>query len=327
MDFPVEEAGKEVTFGVTEGGLEEVEQLRKALEAAYAEISVLKEEGHTPGPGRRTTTFSLTDENKHRPKLEKPPPFDGEYKEEWNILNWLAYLENFLRAYPSIDESQYSLYARSYMGSTAKAWMDAHFGFNAHPVWDLFKEDIKERFLPIDHQLRVELKFERTAQTTFLREYLERFQVMVSALSVAGHKYSEERLVFQFIKGLQKEEDRRFILNVAPITLKDTYGAVTRLLQAKTFSNPKTRANPKGGRQANEAARGAQNQGARGKKATCWGCGEEGHYLSDCPHLTKKALRALKNQRNKRRVNQAENLETEEGNENSQSQEGEDCCQ
>eukprot|EP00961_Rhodomonas_salina_P224526 3035440-Rhodomonas_salina.1 len=68
------------------------------------------------------------------------------------------------------------------------------------------------RYLPPDHNIRLQLVFERTVQRTTLLEYVERFQILDSAVQLAELVISDENKVLQFLKGLQKPEDRRFLL-------------------------------------------------------------------------------------------------------------------
>eukprot|EP00961_Rhodomonas_salina_P274911 3713868-Rhodomonas_salina.1 len=63
-------------------------------------------------------------------------------------------------------------------------------------------------YLPPDHNVRLQLVFERTVQRTTLLEYVERFQILDSAVQFAELVISDENKVLQFLKGLQKHEDR-----------------------------------------------------------------------------------------------------------------------
>eukprot|EP00961_Rhodomonas_salina_P212878 2875080-Rhodomonas_salina.1 len=53
-------------------------------------------------------------------------------------------------------------------------------------------------------------------QCTTLLEYVERFQVLDSAVQFSELIITDRNKVLQFIKGLQKHEDRHFILERYP---------------------------------------------------------------------------------------------------------------
>eukprot|EP00961_Rhodomonas_salina_P024771 333569-Rhodomonas_salina.1 len=85
--------------------------------------------------------------------------------------------------------------------------------------WPDLHGAIIERYLPPDHGIRLKLVFVRTVQHTTLLKYVERFQVLDSALIFAELVISDMDKVFQFIQGLQKNEDRRFVLEQNPENL------------------------------------------------------------------------------------------------------------
>eukprot|EP00961_Rhodomonas_salina_P204574 2760672-Rhodomonas_salina.1 len=76
-----------------------------------------------------------------------------------------------------------------------------------------------ERYLPPDHGIRLKLVFVRTVQRTTLLKYVERWQVLNSALIFAELVIADIDKVFQFIQGLQNNEDRSFVLERNPENL------------------------------------------------------------------------------------------------------------
>ncbi len=62
---------------------------------------------------------------------------------------------------------------------TVQALMDSDVMFpdTLAPPWDELVTELKDRYLPADHSLRVELRFGATAQRSWLEEYVERFKV------------------------------------------------------------------------------------------------------------------------------------------------------
>eukprot|EP00961_Rhodomonas_salina_P118186 1590542-Rhodomonas_salina.1 len=92
-------------------------------------------------------------------------------------------------------------------------------------------------YLPPDHEIRLQLVFERTVQCTTLLEYVEQFQVLDSAVQFSELVITDKNKVLQFIKGLQKNEDRRFILERSPQDLNQVYICVNTLRQSKTLAS------------------------------------------------------------------------------------------
>eukprot|EP00961_Rhodomonas_salina_P042225 567418-Rhodomonas_salina.1 len=61
--------------------------------------------------------------------------------------------------------------------------MDGRFPVKVSTIipWPELHEAMIDRYLPPDHEIRLQLVFERTVQRTTLLEYVERFQVLDSA--------------------------------------------------------------------------------------------------------------------------------------------------
>ncbi len=73
------------------------------------------------------------------------------------------------------DPEHWSDFAGTYMHSPVQAWMDVMFPDTLAPPWDELVTELKDRSLPADHSLRVELRFDATAHRCWLEEYMERF--------------------------------------------------------------------------------------------------------------------------------------------------------
>ena len=58
-----------------------------------------------------------------RAKLAPPPKFDGRYREEYNILNWILTVERYLYNCNK-PESVYSSYAYTYLDREVQVWFD-----------------------------------------------------------------------------------------------------------------------------------------------------------------------------------------------------------
>eukprot|EP00961_Rhodomonas_salina_P263047 3554766-Rhodomonas_salina.1 len=126
-------------------------------------------------------------------------------------------------------------------------------------AWADLHSAMIERYLPPDHEIRLQLVFERTVQRTTLLECVERFQVLDSAVQFSELIITDRNKVLQFLKGPQKHEDRRFILERNPADLTQVYNCVNTLRQAKTLastlvSNPRHHS-PDRGRHRREVRR------------------------------------------------------------------------
>ena len=222
-----------------------------------------------------------------RPKLAIPWTFKGSYNELVNVLNWINTVTRYLDQC-RVDPEDWSGFARTYMHSRVQARMDVMFPDTLSPPWDELVTELKDQYLPPDHSLRVELKFDSTTQRRGLEEYVERFQAVDAALTLAGVDMSDERKVTRFTRGLKDSEDRLFVLQKRPTNLKEAYQAVVTLRQAHVLcSAPTTRNKPK-----ERQLRQARKQGddslpyPRGPKAGqkgCPGCGATWHTLPQCP--------------------------------------------
>jgi hypothetical protein len=81
------------------------------------------------------------------------------------------------------------------------------------------------------------MRLEATIQRRGLEEYVERFQTVDAALTLAGVNISDERKVITFLKGLREREDRRFVISHRPANLKEAYQAVVALRQVHVLSS------------------------------------------------------------------------------------------
>eukprot|EP00961_Rhodomonas_salina_P114554 1541309-Rhodomonas_salina.4 len=82
------------------------------------------------------------------------------------------------------------------------------------PDWSVMREAMIECYLPPDHTMRLKIKFQTTIQCTTLLEFVERFQVLDSALLFAKMIINYMRKVL--VKGMAKVEDLLFILEHLP---------------------------------------------------------------------------------------------------------------
>lgn len=235
-----------------------------------------------------------------KPKLKTPDVFNGEYTVDYSILNWIVAVEKYLGGC-RIPTSEFPMYAYTYMGKNVKAWYDSQYpGENRD--WDATKKALVARWLPTDHRLQVSKRFDSIAQNGTLLDYVDRFQQLMVAVNQAGITKDPIDITNRFISGLNKEEDRRMILQREPKTLADAISGTMVLRQAKILSS---RNNNGSQRHSKPTKSYAENKNPaynvlKGEakkqafaKGLCIGCGKDGHWLADCP-TAKKALNALK---------------------------------
>ena len=302
VDFEEADEGDATRSSMSKGALE------KALKAAEIRVRMLEE--RTPKRRGRMSIASEGGEGDHhraKAKLERPKFFNGDYSELYNILNWLHSCEQYLDNC-WVDEEEYSAYVHSYLGTVVQAWMDSTFppqkGVNIQ--WETLKKALISRWLPPDHEIRLELRFNRTVQRSTLLEYVERFQVLDAAITFSKLDISDRSKVIQFLKGLTKDEDRYCVLEKAPKNLAECYAHVTNIRSAKTLtatlrSGPSRPRSPKH-KQRREFHRSERRElqrleGKEKQKAwaegRCLNCGASGHMWATCPKTMSKSLKAF----------------------------------
>ena len=270
-------------------------RLRQRVHFLEAEIAVSgrAREGRMPRPST-DSVMSTSESSKNKPKPERPATFDGSYTPLLNFHNWVVQVEMYLSIY-DISTLEYVRYARTYMSQNVQAWMDGLYG-RASPIWDDLKEDMIKRYIPLDHEDRVEKLLDDLQQRSTLTDYVEYMQKVSTALQFAKIHVSEARKMRKFISGLKQVEDRKFILQQKCGDLKEIYEAVILLRQAKAMA--KGREDTEGfgsqrrGKKALKNLQGKARQEAW-DKGLCLGCGQKGHLIADCP-VAKKMLKVVK---------------------------------
>eukprot|EP00961_Rhodomonas_salina_P065761 883507-Rhodomonas_salina.1 len=146
--------------------------LRRALDAAEIKIKQLKRNAKKP------SHFSTSSQDQ------------SYYDPDRDHGGARAKLEK-----PQVRHEDIPGYIRSYTSRTVQAWLDGRFPTDPddEPDWDVMREVMIERYLPPDHTMRLEIKFQTTVQPTTLLEYVERFQILDSALLFAKMIISDMR--------------------------------------------------------------------------------------------------------------------------------------
>ena len=248
-----------------------------------------------PSPRRETMfTDGSTPASNSRPKMEKPELYDGEYTVIYSYLNWGRAVLRYLRTY-RIPRDDYAQYAYTYMGKNVRAWYDNLYS-GGDPAWDTLMRDMRDRYLPTDHRIQVQKRFEDVVQIGSLADYVEKFQITLVAVQAAEIKKSDEEVIFQFITGLNRAEDRRSVLEKSPTTINDAYKAVMLIRQstllAHKYARTKKSHDSRGFTTQLKMLQGAERTEAM-RKGLCIGCGEAGHFIVDCKK-TKRRINVLR---------------------------------
>ncbi len=224
--------------------------------------------------------------------------FDGRYKEEYNVLNWIMTVERYLYNCNK-GEAVFSSYAYTYLDKEVQVWFDHRFLSTPLPPWEEMTAAMIKRYLPQDHSSRLVRKFAGIRQVGSLMQYVDRFQNLLSALGLAGIQKSSTKCIGQFIDGLKEQEDRKTLLLKKPTTMKECYEIVTQIRGAK-IARPED-PQDHGRRNRRDAKRFNRLEGKARIKAkaegNCLECGESGHWWRQCPHLKPKAYRLEKTKR------------------------------
>jgi hypothetical protein len=271
-----------VEQGNTRSELSEIERLRNAVRSL--EIRAETAEKTLQNERRRQSRASMASMGSAegllwscaKPKLAPPWIFLGRYSVLSNVLNWLNTVEKYLDQTRTSPEDWMG-YARTYTGPKVQSWFDVTF-IDPSPLWEKVREEMINRYLPEDHEIQVEMEFERTTQRRGLSEYVEQFQLVDAALRLANVTISDAKKVRGFAKGLREEKDIKWILNAQPKNLKEVYHQVSVLRQSKTLCHgPSGRPAGTPGRDLRRLTKtGTQSQG-------CPWCGKTNHYLlKDC---------------------------------------------
>ena len=110
---------------------------------------------------------------KNLAKLSTPPIFNGNYSEEYNILNWIIAVELYLLQC-EISTHAYLSFAYTYLGTTCQAWFDTKFIGNPTPSWLDATAALTGQYLPIDHVARLVRKFACIKQLCAWMDYMKK---------------------------------------------------------------------------------------------------------------------------------------------------------
>ena len=214
--------------------LSRLNNLERMLNEVMRRRSASPEDFEDRGTRRLTMTRPVAGgrDEPARAKLAPPPTFDGRYKEEYNVLNWIMTVERYLYNCNK-GEAVFSSYAYTYLDKEVQVWFDHRFLSTPLPPWEEMTAAMIKRYLPLNHSSRLVRRFTGIRQVGSLMQYVDRFQNLLSALGLAGIQKSSTKCIGQFIDGLKEQEDRKTPLLRKPTTMEECYELVTQILGAK----------------------------------------------------------------------------------------------
>ena len=132
-----------------------------------------------------------------------------------------------------VEEELYSNFAFTFLGVIAQAWFENRFLRDPMPPWEEATLALKSRYLPTDHVTRLLRKFVNTRQQRSLADYVDEYQILVSAMQLTGINKSETELVCQFIDSLSVYEDRMNMLVRKLDNMEEAYELATMIRGAR----------------------------------------------------------------------------------------------
>ena len=193
------------------------------------------------------------------------------------------------------------------MSELVQAWMDAEFGTDDTPGWDDFRRALYQRYIPPDHDERLERMFQRMKQRDTLLHYVEEWQVLEAALIFSHVQISKRRKVNCFVEGMKEREERYKVIEKDPHDLQEVFNIVHNIRRVKIMTKDLGEARPsKGGQRRSRNPRKRDDkprrlnklEGAAKKKAwdegACLNCGAKDHFIAGCPKLKTTIKSAVK---------------------------------
>jgi hypothetical protein len=244
-----------------------------------------------------------------RPKLNNPHIFKGEYTETYNAYNWLHQVFRYLTQC-KVPAEDYSAYARTYMSEHVQSWMDAEFGHTDVPEWNDFYNAVIARYVPPDHDDRLERMFAKMRQRDTLLNYIEQWQVLESALEFSHVHINTRRKIMGFIEGMKERDDKYRVIQAHPATLQAVFSIVHDIRRAKILTKEtkeertsrtrvRSKTSKRGWEKKDEPKRHFNKlEGAAKKRAwdegACLNCGGKDHFIGQCPKLKSDIKSAAK---------------------------------
>lgn len=244
----------------------------------------------------------------YKPKINKPRTFRGRYSPLMNVLNWLVAFERYILSF-SLPEEEWAQYAYSHFGSSVQAWANSKFQREQNPDWEDFKNALILRYLPPDHELRLEQIYEGIRQRSTLSQYVEAWQDLDSAMLFAQLIFKDSQKVMRFIKGMRDKEEQYKLHHARPRTLEEAYQEVMIIVRTKLLnSNTPEPRKGRGPRRTKGRRHYSSSSDSRSPKRSykrlegkdrerawaeglCLECGSKDHMVAKCPHVKRAVKR------------------------------------
>jgi hypothetical protein len=175
----------------------------------------------------------------------------------------------------------------------------------AYLPWSVFSKLVLDRFSPVSNYSVVE-QFHQTKQTTFVTDYINKFEEIMAVVQRVHPQMHESYYVMAFIDGL-RDNIKHYLIPHSPVTLIDCYWRAKELekgaLDKKPFQQTSTRftkfqSQPVAtqGSKPNPSTPQATTHAQlpfRKEPGKCWGCGEPWTSQHKNVYKIKRAINAM----------------------------------
>lgn len=246
-------------------------------------------------------------------KLELPD-FSGGLQPE-AFLDWLSTTEELLNFKEVPDAMRVALVATRFKGRASAWWQQiketrARAGKERVSSWDKMQKLMRKAFLPYNYSRTMYTKFQNLRQgSKSVDEYASDF---FSLLARNKLMESEEQLVSRFIGGLRLQI-QNMLLQFNPLSVSEAHQRALLIEQQTKNSASNWRApsgnqrgvvnsDPSNSRSLEQSSPFTSRQhdspettmqrSTKTSTIKCFGCGEQGHRQSSCPHQSRRGFLA-----------------------------------
>jgi hypothetical protein len=235
--------------------------------------------------------------NQSGPKPPKPDYYDG--RTDAIVLNrWINQVDDYLMFYNYSDMSvEPARIASFYLSAHARTWWSAiPENQKANLTWLTFKELLRARFYPIDHERQVLSRLEKLKQRGPVSRYIESFEALRAQLVIG-----QNTEIRYFINGLRadlKVKAVEFLLDKPDGQLPEIYQRMTAIGEVLWESRMTMRDSNAMDLSAVSKQSSSRRPPAKVKTAdrrdkshvVCFRCNQKGHYRNECKSKPVNAL-------------------------------------